>query len=147
MIETYRKQKVLNGDVVDLSLRGTWLFAPTIKIEGAVGYGTEHTKGKSWRNDSWLGRLVISVALPRGFTVGGSGEYHRTQYEGNWFPFTDGSSRRDHTRIIRASVYNRGFTLFGFSPQLVVSREERTTNAQTHDYKDTNGELRLIRQF
>lgn len=143
----YRTQRALNGDVMDFSLRGTWIATPTIQVEGTVGYGTEHTKGKLWRNDSWLGRLSISVALPRGFTVGGSGEYHRTQYEGNWFPFTDGSSRKDNTRIIRASVYNRGFTLFGFSPQLVVSREERTTNAQTYEYEDTNAELRVLKQF
>ncbi|MCY4421047.1 MAG: surface lipoprotein assembly modifier [Gammaproteobacteria bacterium] len=143
----YRIQRALDGDVMDVSIRATWLYTPIVQFDGTLGYGTEHTKGKTWRNDSWLGRLGVSVALPRGFNVGASGEYRRTQYEGNWFPFTDGSSRRDHTRIVRASVYNRGFTLFGFSPQLVVSREERTTNAQTHEYQDTNGELRLIRQF
>lgn len=143
----YRKQRALNGDVMDFSLRASWVATPTLQVEGTVGYGTEHTEGKTWRNDSWLGRLSVSVALPRGFTVGGSGEYHRTEYEGNWFPFTDGSSRKDNTRIVRLSVYNRGFTLFGFSPQLVVSREERTTNAQTYDYEDSNAELRLLRQF
>ena len=143
----YRRQKILTGEVMDLSLRSSWVFTPTVELEGTVGYGNEHTRGKTWRNDSWLGRLSVSVALPRGFTVGGSADYRRTQYEGNWFPFTDGSSRRDHTRIVRASLYNRGFTLYGFSPQLVVSREERTSNAQTYDYQDSNAELRLLRQF
>ena len=143
----YRRQEILTGEVMDLSLRGSWVFTPTVELEGTVGYGNEHTRGETWRNDSWLGRLSVSVALPRGFTVGGSADYRRTQYKGNWFPFTDGSSRRDHTRIVRASLYNRGFTLYGFSPQLVVSREERTSNAQTYDYQDTNAELRLLRQF
>ena len=75
------------------------------------------------------------MALPRGFTLGTSGEYRRTEYEGNWFPFTDGSSRSDRTEILRASIFNRAFTLYGFSPKLVVTLEERRTNAQVYDYE------------
>ena len=38
------------------------------------------------------------VALPRGFTVGGSGELRWTDYAGNWFPHTTGGeSREDRT--------------------------------------------------
>ena len=35
----------------------------------------------------------------------------------------------------------------GFSPELVVVREERATNAQAHDYERTRGELRFVQQF
>ena len=143
----YRKHTLLDGDVVNLSLKGTWLATPILQTEGTIGYGKENTKTEPWRHDYLMGRLGVSMALPRGFTIGGSGEYRRTQYEGNWFPETDGSARRDYTRTLRASIYNRGFTVLGFSPQLVISREERTTNTQTHDYRDTSGELRIVRQF
>ena len=57
------------------------------------------------------------------------------------------SRAMDMTRILRASVYNRAFTLYGFSPQLVVTNAVRDTNAQLHDYKRTNVELRFVRQF
>ena len=95
----------------------------------------------------WL-RLGASVALPLGFSVGGSGELRWTDYEGNWVPFTrNDASREDRTRILRATVHNRGFTLFGFSPQLVVTNEARDTNAHLYDYKRTRAELRAVRQF
>ena len=80
--------------------------------------------------------------------MGGSGELRWTNYEGNWFPFTrDGAPREDRTRILRATVHNRAFTLYGFSPQLVVTNEARDTNAQLYDYKRTRAELRAVRQF
>ena len=92
--------------------------------------------------------LGASVALPLGFTLGGSGELRWTDYEGNWFPFVpDGAPRQDRTRILRATVHNRAFTLYGFSPQLVVTNEARDTNAQLYDYKRTRAELRAVRQF
>ena len=68
--------------------------------------------------------------------------------EGLWFPFVDdGSAREDRTRSLRASLHNRGFTLFGFSPELVVVNEERETNAQLHGFQRTRGELRFVQQF
>ena len=95
----------------------------------------------------WL-RLGLTVALPLGFTVGGSGEMRRTGYHGNWAPFVlGGEPRRDRTRSLRLSVHNRAFTVLGFSPRLSVVKEVRTTNAQLHDYERTSGELSFVRQF
>ena len=95
----------------------------------------------------WL-RAGVTVALPRGFTVGGSGQLGWTDYQGNWSPFTPGGApRADRTRSLRLSVHNRAFTLQGFSPQLSLVNEVRTSNAQLHDYKRTGGELRFVRQF
>ena len=37
--------------------------------------------------------------------------------------------------------------MFGFSPQLVVTHEERTSNAQLIGYDRAHGELRFVRQF
>ena len=88
------------------------------------------------------------MILPLGFTVGGSAEYRWTDYESGWFPFVpDGSAREDRTRSLRASVHNRAFTVNGFSPELVLVKEERTSSAQLHGYERTRGELRFVRQF
>ena len=91
------------------------------------------------------------MILPLGFNVGLGGEVRWTDYyegEGLWFPFVeDGSAREDRTRSLRVSLHNRGFTLFGFSPELVVVNEERETNAQLHGFQRTRGELRFVQQF
>ena len=80
--------------------------------------------------------------------MGGRGQLRWTDYQGNWFPFTpDGEPRADRTRFLRVSVYNRAFILYGFSPQVSLVNEVRTTNAQLYDYKRTGGELRFVRQF
>ena len=90
----------------------------------------------------------MSVALPKGFTVGGSGGVRWTDYEAPWVPNTPADERReDRTYNLRASVHNRALTFFGFSPEVSLIHEVRKTNAQLYDYKRTGGELRVIRQF
>ena len=143
-----RTKDFLDGPILDFTLGGSWVILPILRADGAAGYASERPKSERWRNASrWL-RLGASVALPLGFNVGGSGELRMTDYEGNWFPHTpDGAPREDRTRILRATVHNRAFTLYGFSPQLVVTNEARDTNAQLYDYKRTRAELRAVRQF
>lgn len=143
----YRKLDYLDGSTLDLSVKGTWVVLPTVRLEGAVGYADDHTENETWRNDTRWGRIGASVILPRGYTVGGSTEFRRTRYEGNWFPFTSGEPRKDRTKIYRASVYNRAFTLYGFSPQLAITHEEKNTNSQVYGYDSTSGEIRFVRQF
>ena len=144
----HRTRDFLDGPVLDFSLSGSWVILPILRADGAAGYARERPRSETWRNASRWMRLGASVALPLGFTVSGSGELRWTNYEGNWFPFTrDGAPREDRTRILRATVHNRAFTLFGFSPQLVVTNEVRDTNAQLYDYKRTRAELRAVRQF
>ena len=145
---THENRDFLDGPILDLSLSGYWLATSTIRTHATVGYGRERPDSQRWRNKTGWARLGASIALPYGFTVGGSGEMRWTNYEGGWFPFTtDNSSREDRTRILQASVFNRVFTVFGFSPQLVVVNEERASNAQLYDYKRTRAELRFVRQF
>ena len=91
---------------------------------------------------------VSRSRCPKGFTVSGGGDYRWTNYEPGWFPHVpDNGARKDETWSARASVYNRGFTLMGFSPELGVVHEVRNTNAQLYDYERTSGELRFVRQF
>ena len=144
----HRTRDFLDGPILDVTLGGSWVILPILRADGAAGYAGERPKSERWRNASrWL-RLGASIALPWGFTLGGSGELRWTDYEGNWFPFVpDGAPRQDRTRILRATVHNRAFTLYGFSPQLVVTNETRDTNAQLYDYKRTRAELRAVRQF
>ena len=144
----YRTRMFLDGPVMAASLSGAWVVTPTVRADIALGWGREQPERERWRNDSqWL-RLGASVILPWGFTVGGSGELRRTEYEGRWFPFTtSGEPREDRTRSLRVSLHNRAFAWKGFSPQLSLVHEVRTTNAQLYDYKRTGGELRFVRLF
>ena len=144
----YRNAKFRNGPAVDVSLGGTWTVSPIMQANGAVGYGEERPELERFRNDSrWL-RAGLSVSLPRGFTVGGSAQFRWTGYEGIQSPPTiDNAPREDRTRTLSLSLFKRDFTVYGFSPQIVVTHEERDTNAQALDYNRTRGELRLVRQF
>ena len=145
----YRTRTYLDGPVLDASLSGAWVVTPTVRVELSGGYGRERPRSRRWRNRSrWLG-AGLSVILPQGFAVGGGGEVRWTNYNGNWWPSTRefGDARDDRTRSLRASLRNLGFTLFGFSPDLALVQEERTSNAQLYDYERTRGELRFVRQF
>ena len=134
----YRTRTALDGPVWDASLRGAWVITPTVRADLSLGYGRERPRRERERNSSrWLG-VGVGVILPFGFTVSGGGDVRWTNYEPGWHPFVpDGGARNDRTHSLRASVHNRAFTLMGFSPALVVVREERATNAQAHDYERT----------
>ena len=45
------------------------------------------------------------------------------------------------------NAFNRGFTVGGFSPQVSLVREDRTSNAQLHDYERSFAELRFVQLF
>ena len=144
----YERRDYLDGPVTDLSLTGRWVLSPTVRANTVFGYSRQRTKSENWRNRSRRIRFGTSVALPRGFTVGGSAQMRWTGYEGRWFPFTlDGSPREDRTSSLSVSLLHRNFTLFGFSPQVAVTREVRSSNAQLYDFQRTRGELRFVRQF
>ena len=145
---SYRTQTHLDGPVADINLYGSWVVSSTLRADAALGWGQERPELERWRHErQWL-RLGVSVALPLGFTVGGSAELRLTDYEGNWFPHTTGGEpREDRTHSLRLSLYNRAFAWQGFSPQLSVVHEVRDTNAQLYDYRRTGGELSFVRVF
>ena len=144
----YRTRTSLDGTAGDISLGGAWVIAPTVRLELSAGYGRDRPERERDRHERYRVGAGVSVALPDGFTVSGGGDYRWTNFEPGWFPHVeDGGARKDETWSARASVYNRGFTLMGFSPELGVVHEVRETNAQLYDYERTSGELRFVRQF
>lgn len=144
----YRRTDYLDGPIRSVSLGAGWVVAPTVKLDGRVGHRYERPDSTKFRNEGkWL-QGGVSVALPLGFTVGGSVALRWTSYKGEWFPHTPaGVRRKDRVQSLRASVYNRSITVYGFSPEAAIVHETRETNAQTLDYRRTGGELRFIRQF
>ena len=139
----------LDGPVIDVSLGTSHVPTPTIRLDGAVGWRRERTERERFRNSKRWVRAGATAALPWGFTVGGSGTLRRTDWQGNWLPFTPDADtpRRDLTRSFHLFAHNRALTLQGFSPQVSVTQEVRTSNAQLHDYECTSGELRFVRLF
>ena len=133
----YRTLEFLDGPVMDFALAGARMITPTVRADAAVGYGRESPETERWRHTRRWVHAGVTVALPWGFTVGASGELRRMALPGQLWS----------SRSLRASVYNRAFTIQGFSPQLVLVNEVRTTNAQLYDYKRTGAELRFVRQF
>ena len=144
----YEDRDHLDGPITDLSIGAGWVASPTMRIDASIGWGKEKPETERYRNERRSIRLGATMALPAGFTVGASGTLRWTAYEGNWSPFViGGDPRRDITRHLRVFAHNRAFTLGGFSPQVSVVREDRTSNAQLHDYERTSGELRFVRLF
>ncbi len=145
----YRDGGGLDGPATDLALSAFWGATPILHTHATLGYTHERPRMKSRRNAGFRGRLGASLALPLGFTVGVSGEMRWADYEGSGRAHmtSDGAGREDRTRILRATILNRGFTLMGFSPQLALINENRTTNAQALDYQRYRLESRLVRQF
>ena len=144
----YDERTHLDGPLTDISAGVGWVATPTVRIDAAAGWGSQRTERERERHSRRWVRLGVTAHLPWGFTVGGAGTLRWTDYPADWSPFVlDGGPRRDLTRSFRLNAYHRGFTLAGFSPQISLVKEDRTSNAQLHDYKRLYGELRFVRLF
>ncbi len=144
----YDSEEARNGPILDVSLGTFWVASPTLRLDASLGWGRERPELERFRNSSRRAQVGATAALPWGFTVGGSGALRWTDWEGSWFPFVeDGGERKDLTRTLRLFAHNRALTVQGFSPQVSVTQETRTTNAQLHDYERLFGELRFVRLF
>ena len=144
----YQQQKFLEGPLMVFSLGATYVPFPIMSVNLLVGYQQQEAKVHPWTNAGYWTRVGTNVALPWGFTVGLSGEFRWTDYEGQWAPFVvDNSSRQDQTRILQATLLNRAITVYGFSPQIAFSNQVRDSNAQLFDFKRNLVEMRWVRQF
>ena len=144
----FESSEHLDGPLLGLVGSTTWFPTSTVRVGAAAGYNRERTTSLPWRNATRWARAGASVALPYGFTLGGGAEQRWTRYKGRWGLFTPGGvPRRDRTRVLRATLLNRSFDVFGFSPQVALVREARGSNAQLYDYQRTRTELTFQRQF
>ena len=91
-------------------------------------------------------RVEFTGALPRGQREE-QRQLRWTDYEGlevaQHRP-RDDSPREDRTWSLSPSLHKRDFTVYGFSPQLVVTHEERESNAWLISDGRTHGELRFV---
>ena len=146
----YRDIVDLDGPVLDVSVSGTWTISPILQANSSIGYARERPGRLNRRSESRTLRTGLAVALPWGFNLGGNLQFRWTDYEGlevlQHRP-RDDSSREDRTRTLSLYLLKRDFTIYGFSPQLVVTNEQRTSNAQLIGFDRTHGELRFVRQF
>ena len=143
----HRENDHLDGPVTDVLVGDRWSITPLLQANAAYGIGRERPESESRQNDSRRLRADLSAILPRGFNVSGSTQLRWTDYEGNWNLFTGGEPREDLIRTQTVSVFKRDFTIYGFAPQVVVTHEERTSNASGHEYDRTRAELRFVHQF
>ena len=138
-----------DGPVGDLSVDVLWFAMPTLRLGAGAGYRWSNARVETWRTAGPNANVNATVSLPAGFTVGLRASAYRTRYDGSGARhFTlDRKQRTDRLRILQGSVYNRAFTVFGFSPRVTFIHEERKTNAQTLDFDRNRAEISFVRQF
>ena len=144
----YQQNSFLEGPLMVFSLGGSYVLFPTVQLTGLVGYLKQDAQAHHWNSAGYWVRGGTNVALPWGFTAGVTAEFRWTNYEDGWGFITPGGiAREDQTRILGATLLNRGLTVFGFSPQIAFSNQLRTSNAQGFDFKRNLVEMRWVRQF
>ena len=139
----------IDGPVGEVSLNAAWVAMPILRLGTGAGYSWSGADDENRRSAGPRANLTANLALPFGFTVGARGSMHWTDFEGsgaNYFTI-DRMPRDDRLRVLSGSIFNRAFTLYGFSPRLTIINEKRDTNAQGLDYSRTRGELSFVKQF
>ena len=144
---SWRKTEYWHGmadqDDTDFSLSGTYLFSPLLQGSMKIGHARERVKhaGKRSRNV----QLGMGAILPKGWTLNGTVGWLRQRHE-NDAPLTT-ERQVDSKRILRLFLLNRGVTIFGFSPQIIATRERQQSNFALHEYRRDRVDLRFVRQF
>ena len=140
----YRQTPETDDSDVDYALGGTYLFSPI--LQGSAGIGLSQERLKSGiHNRSRRANIGLGVILPRGWTVGGNLEWSRQRHGLN-VPFPN-ERRVDRKRTLRLFLLNRGLTMFGFSPQIIATRERQQSNSALDNYRRDRVDLRFVRQF
>ena len=143
------------SDSIDVgySLNATYLFSPL--LQGSAGIGLSHSRPQPKRPNSGSRSRSFNLGLnrifSRGWTVGSSLGWSQTRHgsnvQGTAQPQSQLQRQRDRKRVARLFLLNRGFTLFGFSPQFIVAQERQQSNSPRHIYQRTRFDLRFVRQF
>lgn len=147
-LRTYEESGHVNGDRWRAGLALRWQALPTLRLDLRGLASAEETRLASYRSVTGSAGIGAHWLLPWGFTLGGSADLSWTGYNPGWAWITRGPDRRkDAAQVYRMTLLHRSFTLSGFSPQLLVTREARRSNAQLYGYRRWRGEVRLLRQF
>ena len=148
---SHRLSTGLDGPVMDVTVQAGFVALPIVRLNAAAGWARERPDAavaKRFRHTRRWVRPGVSVDLPWGITLGGSAEWRWTDFDGSFGQLTlSGEERRDRTRILRASVNKRDWTLFGFSPRFSLVQEKRESNTQGASYGREGGELSIVRLF
>ena len=129
--------------------RAGWSRRP-LRIDAGLGWSRERTEIESLAQFQPLGAARGHGAAALGLHRRRLGHAALDRLRGRLGPLHRARAapqRPTATRTIRLFAHNRALTLEGFSPQVSVTQEQRTTNAQLHDYERIFGELRFVRLF
>ena len=144
------EEQYLDGPESEINLRLDFRMTPTLRSYFKIGASNRRPEGDEERHSNTsLASIGANVDLPRGFSVGASGTWLTTEYDGlSCCPVTlDGEPRTDSKTYWRLSVLNRDLTMLGFSPELSLVRESLATNFQASSYERDRAELQFVRQF
>ena len=100
--------------------------------------------GNSWREQSIS--LTAVRELPRGFIVSAGPSHRWRRYEAP-IPTFGPDRRLDRTLAGQIRALNRRIELFGFTPEITLRHERRSSNIDLYDYERTAGEVRFVRLF
>ena len=136
----------LDGPIKDISLGVSHVLAPTLRGSLQLGWSREKpARSITSRNTSKRVSIGLSALLPKGYTIGGDLGIAWKDYEGKSLLVLDGGERKDTTKHISLRLHRRDFTIMGFSPEISIRQENRTSTAQRGDYKRTSGAISFVR--
>ena len=62
----YRTRDEFDGPTMDVTLGGAWVVTPTVRADGALGWGRDRPEMERWRHERRWVRAGVTVALRAG---------------------------------------------------------------------------------
>lgn len=144
-----RSGNIPDENQVTYELNGSYLFSPVLQGTARIGRRRDYPRNGNRHDRTRTLKVGLNKVFSKGWTVGISLEQIRDRYgtQRNVLDRGRGELRKDRRMIEQLSVLNRKLTVFGFSPQLVVTADRQESNIEVNKYKRTRADLRFVRQF
>ena len=144
---SHRQSPGLDGLYKNLALSGNLQLTPLIQLNAALGLSRDTPEAPTSRTRSWRASIGTGFILPSGWTLSGRTEWARTRYDTSNTVLVGDNTQVNRRRTYSVRILNRGWTLWGFSPQLGLIHENQKSNNVFSQYKRNRAELKIVRQF
>jgi hypothetical protein len=134
-----------DGEFYSLNSGIIWFPGPTGSLQFFLGYSRELAKEDEFSDDGYRVGIGFSKQLRFGLSAYGQSELFLFRYDGRDEAF--GSTRRDWITRTQLGLYNRNWSVYGFSPVLnyIYTRDE--SNQEIFSYARHQVQLGVTRNF
>jgi outer membrane protein len=141
----YHTERFENGDYISANLYPNFYFDPTTFLRPIIGVFQEQVASSAFAATGYRLGMGFHHEFPRGISMEFQGEVYLSYYDAQNALF--GTTRRDQTLRLQASIYRRDWIIFGFNPVLTYIFTRNDSNQDLFAYRRNQVQVGFTKDF